>query len=65
MKEHDEYEMVDDERDGSPEAYPSNVFREFVSRWKTLRPNGAVPNDTAVGQPQQRKLDVLTWGFGE
>ena len=63
MDQQDDHEMMD-EREGSPEANPTNIFTEFVNGWRNLRPNGAVLNDTAGGRPQ-RKLDVLSWGFGE
>jgi hypothetical protein len=52
------------ERDGGPESNPTDVFTEFLNGWKDLRPNGTMSNDTVGGRPQ-RKLDVLSWGFGE
>ena len=51
----DEHETMD-ERGGNSESQPTNSFTEFVNGWRNLRPNGAM---------SKRKLDVLSWGFGE
>jgi hypothetical protein len=58
-----EHETVD-ERDGSLDPHTTSIFKEFVSGWRNLNSNGAMSNDTA-GRRAQRKLDVLSWGFGE
>jgi hypothetical protein len=51
----DDHETMN-ERDGNSEPHPTNIFTEFVNGWRNLRPNGATA---------KRKLDVLSWGFGE
>jgi len=55
MNGNDEHETMD-ERDGNSEPHPTNIFTEFVNGWRNLRPSGAMA---------KRKLDVLSWGFGE
>lgn len=53
------------ERDGIVDTSPNGVFAEFVNGWRNLRPSLALSNDMARGRPQQRKLNVLSWGFGD
>ena len=55
----DEHETID-ERDGNSGPQATNVFAEFVKGWRNLMSN----NDASRKRPQ-RKLDVLSWGFGE
>ena len=61
--DNDEHETRD-KRDGSLEPHTTSIFAEFLNGWRNLRPNGAMSNDAAERRPQ-RKLDVLSWGFGE
>ena len=55
----DEHETID-ERDGNSGPQATDVFAEFVNGWRNLMSN----NDASRKRPQ-RKLDVLSWGFGE
>lgn len=55
MNRNDEHETMD-ERDGNLDPRTTNIFTEFVNGWRNMRPNGAM---------SKRKLDVLSWGFGE
>lgn len=66
MNNNDEHERTN-ERDGSLEPQTTSIFTEFVNGWKKLRPNGALSNDQgdAAGRQPRRKLNVLSWGFGE
>jgi hypothetical protein len=66
MNNNDEHERID-ERDGSLEPQTTSIFTEFVNGWKKLRPNDALSNDQgdAAGRQPRRKLNVLSWGFGE
>jgi hypothetical protein len=59
----DDHEAMDEE-DGDIAAQPNDVFKEFVHVWKNVRPGGAFSKDVATDRPQQRRLDVLSWGFG-
>lgn len=59
MNNTDEHEPVD-ERDGNSGPQATDVFAEFVNGWRNLMSN----NDASRKRPQ-RKLDVLSWGFGE
>ena len=63
MNNNDEHETMD-ERDGNLGPHTTSIFAEFLNGWRNLRPNGAMSNDAAERRPQ-RKLDVLSWGFGE
>ena len=54
-----EHETVD-ERDGNSGPHPTDVFAEFVNGWRNL-----MSNNDALSRRPQRKLDVLSWGFGE
>ena len=63
MNTNNEHETMD-ERDGSRNPLPTNIFTEFLIGWRNLRPNGPVSNDAAGTRPR-RTLDVLSWGFGE
>jgi hypothetical protein len=54
-----------DEEDGDIATHPNDVFSEFVHVWRNVRPGGAFSKDMATDRPQQRRLDVLSWGFGE
>ena len=56
--DNDEHEAMD-ERDGNSRPQASDVFAEFVNGWRNLMSN----KDASRGRPQ-RKLDVLSWGFG-
>lgn len=58
MNNNDEHETTN-ERDGSLEPQTTSIFAEFVNGWRKLRPNDA------AGRQPRRKLDVLSWGFGE
>lgn len=49
-----------DERDGNSGPHPTDVFAEFVNGWRNL-----MSNNDALSRRPQRKLDVLSWGFGE
>jgi hypothetical protein len=53
-----------DEGDGDIATHPNDVFKEFVHVWRNVRPGGAFSKDMATDRPQQRRLDVLSWGFG-
>lgn len=65
MNNNDEHETIN-ERDGSLEPHTTGIFTEFVKCWRELRSNGAMSNDAdAAGGRPRRKLDVLSWGFGE
>lgn len=55
----DEHETMD-KGDGNSGPHPPDVFAEFVNGWRNLLSN----NKTSSRRPQ-RKLDVLSWGFGE
>jgi hypothetical protein len=63
MNNNDEHETIN-ERDGTLDPHTTSIFTEFVNGWRKLRRNGASSND-AAGRPPRRKLDVLSWGFGE
>ena len=47
------------DNDGNSRPQASDVFAEFVNGWRNLMSN----KDASRGRPQ-RKLDVLSWGFG-
>lgn len=64
MTQKDGHEMME-ERDENLATCPNEVFAEFVSGWKNMRPGGAFAKDAARLRPQQRKLDVLSWGFDQ
>jgi hypothetical protein len=53
-----------DEGDDDVTTHPNDVFTEFEHAWRNVRPGGAFAKDTATDRPQQRRLDVLFWGFG-
>lgn len=54
-----EHETME-ERDTNSGPHPTDVFAEFVNGWRNL-----MSNNDALGRRPQRKLDVLSWGFGE
>lgn len=53
-----EHETMD-ERDGNSGQHPTDVFAEFVNGWRNM-----MSNNDALSRRPQRKLDVLSWGFG-
>lgn len=64
LNNNDEHGRIDG-RDVSVDAHTTtSIFTEFMNGWRKLRPNGTMSNDAAGGQPR-RRLDVLSWGFGE
>lgn len=52
------------ENDHNLETHPNDVFKEFVSGWKNIRPGGAWSRGSATSRPQRRSLNVLSWEFG-
>jgi hypothetical protein len=48
------------ERDGNSGQHRTDVFAEFVNGWRNL-----MSNNDALSRRPRRKLDVLSWGFGE
>lgn len=59
MNNNDVHETTE-ERDGNSGQHPTDVFAEFVNGWRNL-----MSNNDALSRRPRRKLDVLSWGFGE
>jgi hypothetical protein len=60
-------QKVMDQPARSPAPHPNSddVFAEFMNGWKSIQPGGAFAKNLVGSRPQQRRLDVFSWGFGD
>ncbi|KAM0717704.1 hypothetical protein Q7P37_007556 [Cladosporium fusiforme] len=67
----DDYHESPREKEARLHNQPSRlgVWSEFVQAWKNVMPGGSFAHDDAQrgvdGERKRRRLDVLSWGFGE